>query len=152
MILLKYSAQHGFAMARKAWSLVSARQRTASCPALSVLSHRGSIGPHSCLHAALFCSGNFYSKCNTYVIPLLSSLEADSFKSYTGEFFSFTFHDFIITFFGRLCCEDLLHTIITPRGKIWLLLTQNQEYFIFQLFQKHPHYFPSSFFYPEVGF
>lgn len=111
------SVQHGFVMARKAWSLVSAHQHAASCPALFVLSHRDSIGPSSCLHAALFCSGNFYSKCNTYAIPLLSSLEADSFKSYTGKFFSFTFHDFIITFFGRLRCEDLLHTIITPRGE-----------------------------------
>lgn len=87
-----------------------------SCPVPCALSQRDSIGDDASLHAGIVCSGNFYNRRNDVcVAPMSFSLEADSLKSHTGEFFSFTFHDFIRTSFGRLCCEDLFYTIVTPR-------------------------------------
>lgn len=109
-VTLQWEGMHGLR-----WVLISVLSLSATLLQVLLATER-TLGIRLPLHAALFCPGNFYNKCNTYVIPLFSSWEAASFKSYTGEFFSFTFHDFIITFFGRLCCEDLLHTVINPEG------------------------------------
>lgn len=78
---------------------------------------RDSFGANASLHAMILCSENFCNNCDAYVIPRVFSGEAAPFKSCAGEVFSSTFHDFIRTFFGRLCCEDLFYTVITPRGE-----------------------------------
>lgn len=122
MFLLKCTTHHDVAVVRNTLFLVRPHGHTVSCPVSFALSQRDSTGDNASLCAVIGYSKGFYNKCDAHVIPrvfffFFFSLEADSFKSYTGEFFSVTFHDFIRTFFGRLCCEDLFYTIITPRGE-----------------------------------
>lgn len=97
------------------------------------------------LYPALFCSGNFYYKCNTYVIPAFLNLEAGSFKVTLRILF---IH--IPWFYHNLFWQASLWRLVpynhNPKGKKLGLLIQSQKYFIFRLVQKHPLYFPSALF------
>lgn len=101
------------------------------------------------LYLTLFFSENLY-KCNTYVIPTFLNLETDSFKVTLWILF---IH--IPWFYHNLFWQALPWRLVphshNPKGEKLDLLIQSQKYFIFQLLQKHPLYFPSTFFYSEFN-